>query len=86
MKDDSDLGATPVTTDVPTLDPESVRLALAAGVRSARELQMRGLIWSAVLVCQGQVQTVDKTADNAAEAPGPDMAQDITQSAFGALA
>ena len=86
LKDDSDLGATPVTTDVPTLDPESVRLALAAGVRSARELQMRGLIWSAVLVCQGQVQTVDKTADNAAEAHGQGVAQDIAQSAFGALA
>ena len=82
LKDDSDLGAIPVTVDVPTLDPESVRRALAAGARSARELQMRGLIWSAVLVCQGQVQTVD----NAAEAHGQGVAQDITQSAFGALA
>ena len=86
LKDDSDLGAIPVTVDVPTLDPDSVRLALAAGARSARELQMRGRIWSAVLVCQGRVLIVDKTADNAAEALGPAAAQDINQSTFGALA
>ena len=93
LKDDCDLGAIPVTTHVPTLGPELVRRALAAGARSARELQMRGLVGSAVLVCQGQVlavdRTVDRTVDNAleaAEVAGPTAAQDITQSAFGALA
>jgi uncharacterized protein len=82
LKDDTDLGAIPVTTDVPALDPESVRIALAAGARCARKLQMRGLIWSAVLVCQGQVMTVD----NAAEAAGLFAAQDAALAPTAALA
>jgi ApbE superfamily uncharacterized protein (UPF0280 family) len=86
LRDDSDLGTIPVTVDVPALDAESVHHALAAGARCARELQARGLIWSAALVCQGQVLTVDKTVDNAALWAGPREAQDHTVSAFGALA
>ncbi len=82
LKDDSDLGAIPVTVDVPALDRESVRRALTAGMGAARDLQSRGLLWSAVLVCQGQVATADNhpaSAGHAAEHPA-------TESAFGALA
>lgn len=83
LRDDSDLGAIPVTVDVPVLDTESVRRALTAGMCAARDLQSRGLLWSAVLVCQGQVVTGDNRA--AAAVPGA-AAQDATESAFGALA
>jgi uncharacterized protein len=74
VKDDSDLGAIPVTVDVPPLPVETVRAALAAGLRRARELQSLGLIHSAALVCQGQLAiarvagtelAVDNTAVNA---------------------
>jgi len=57
LKDDSDLGAIPVTVDVPPLEPELVSRALHAGLRRAQTLHAAGLIWSAVLVCQGQFMT-----------------------------
>jgi uncharacterized protein len=82
LKDDSDLGAIPVTVTVPVLDAESVRRALAAGALRARELQLRGLIWSAALVCQGRMMTVDNGA--AAASRGTEQAAD--QTAFLALA
>ena len=59
LKDDSDLGQIAVTVDVPRLDESAVQRALAAGQRRARELQATGLIWSAVLSCQGRYATVD---------------------------
>ncbi len=86
LKDDSDLGAIPVTVNVPALDPESVRRALTAGTCAARDLQSRGLLWSAVLVCQGQVATVDNRADRAAASVLGTAEQHATESAFGALA
>ena len=54
IRDDSDLGAMPVTVDVPRLGSDFVRRALVAGQREAASLAQRGLIESAVLVCQGQ--------------------------------
>ncbi|EJL88123.1 hypothetical protein PMI15_00863 [Polaromonas sp. CF318] len=54
LKDDSDLGTIPVTVEVPPLEPELVGRALHAGLRRAQTLRAAGLIWSAVLVCQGQ--------------------------------
>jgi hypothetical protein len=54
LRDDSDLGAIPVTVDVPPLPPAQVRAALAAGWQRARDLQAAGLIHGAALVCQGQ--------------------------------
>ena len=59
LKDDSDLGAIPVTVDVPRLDAASVQCALRRGAARARELQAAGLIHAAVLVCQGRVLTTD---------------------------
>ncbi|WP_298213355.1 UPF0280 family protein [Acidovorax sp.] len=54
VRDDSDLGAIPVTVDVPPLPAERVHRALQQGLQKAQELQTRGLIWSALLACQGQ--------------------------------
>jgi len=54
LKDDSDLGDIPVTLDVPPLAHEQVQAALRAGLKRARALQTRGLIWSAALICQGR--------------------------------
>ncbi|MEJ8812311.1 UPF0280 family protein [Variovorax ureilyticus] len=57
-KDDSDLGDLLVTRDVQTLAPAQVRRALDAGVACAQALQRVGLVWSVVLVCQGQWRMV----------------------------
>ncbi len=59
VKDGSDLGAIPVTVDVPQLPAHLVAQAIQAGTRRAEDLQRRGLIESAVLVCQGQIRIVD---------------------------
>jgi len=59
MKDDSDLGELAVTVNVPALGDRLVCDALHAGRARARELQAAGLIWSAVMVCQGWFATVD---------------------------
>jgi ApbE superfamily uncharacterized protein (UPF0280 family) len=61
LKDDTDLGDIKVTVDVPQLGDEPVRQALLAGQRRACELRAAGLIWSAVLVCQGQVMSTDES-------------------------
>lgn len=54
VKDDSDLGAIPVTVDVPALPEALVHQALAAGLEKAQELQAGGHLWCALLSCQGQ--------------------------------
>lgn len=59
LKDDSDLGALPVTVDVPPLEPQCVQRALQSGLRCAQRLQASGLIWSAALICQNQILTTD---------------------------
>jgi ApbE superfamily uncharacterized protein (UPF0280 family) len=59
LKDDTDLGAIPVTVDVPLLADIELRRALGAGRERARELRDAGLIWSAALVCQGRFATID---------------------------
>ncbi|MDT4836725.1 hypothetical protein FQZ97_704350 [compost metagenome] len=58
-KDDSDLGDTLVTVDVPPLAPAQVHHALDAGAACARMLQKRGLVWAVLLVCQGQWRRVE---------------------------
>ena len=62
LRDDSDLGAIPVTVNVPPLDIPTVQRALRAGAWRARELRAAGLIWSAALVCQGWLTTTDDEA------------------------
>jgi uncharacterized protein len=59
IKDDSDLGDLLATVNVPALEEATVRQALRAGHRRARQLQAADLIWSAVIVCQGWTTTTD---------------------------
>ncbi len=54
LKDDSDLKELAVTVDVPILPAQAVQQALRSGLRQAESLRSAGLIWAAVLVCQGQ--------------------------------
>lgn len=68
-KDDSDLGDIPVTTNVEVLAPVQVRRALEAGAACAEALQRKGLIWSAVLVCQGQWQVVQPLSSQTRATP-----------------
>lgn len=56
LKDDTDLGDLPVTCDVPPLGFAVVDTALAAGLRMAETLRARGLLWGALLTCQGRVR------------------------------
>ncbi|MDB5965125.1 MAG: hypothetical protein JWQ72_1625 [Polaromonas sp.] len=72
VKDDSDLGALPVTVDVPALEPGLVQRALHAGLRRANELRAAGLLWSAVLVCQNQIATTAQTGTRALLPPSAD--------------
>jgi ApbE superfamily uncharacterized protein (UPF0280 family) len=63
VRDDSDLGALPVTVDVPALPLSQVQTALQRGLQKAQELKAEGLLWFALLTCQGQcVATVEPTA------------------------
>jgi len=52
LRDDSDLGDRRVTVQVPPLPEALTRQALARGAALAQQLQQRGLIWAAVLMCQ----------------------------------
>ena len=55
VRDDSDLGAIPVTVGVPTLPQALVGRALHQGLQKAQELQSSGLLWFALSACQGQL-------------------------------
>jgi ApbE superfamily uncharacterized protein (UPF0280 family) len=66
LKDDSDLGAIPVTVAVPVLPSGLVQSALRAGAQRAQALQRCGLLHCAVLCCQGQVHVVGDLAPPAA--------------------
>jgi ApbE superfamily uncharacterized protein (UPF0280 family) len=64
-KDDSDLGDTLVTVDVPTLAPSQVKSALDTGAICAKVLQKGGLVWAVLLVCQGQWKLVEPLCSKA---------------------
>lgn len=55
VKDDSDLGDRLVTVNVPRLSLAERTQALHAGLQRAQDLQARGLIVAAALVCQGEL-------------------------------
>lgn len=60
VRDDSDLGGLLVTVDVPQLSGALVQTALMSGLQKAQELKSAGLLWFALLTCQGQyVVTTD---------------------------
>ena len=58
LKDDSDLGALPVTVEVGTLTPAQVEAALENGADAARRLCDRGLTAGAVLMLRGRTRVV----------------------------
>lgn len=58
VRDESDLGALPVTVEVGMLMPTQVRAALENGVCRAAELRAQGLIVAAYLQLQGQMLVV----------------------------
>lgn len=64
-KDDSDLGDIPVTVDVPPLVPSQVKSALDTGAICAKVLQKGGLVWAALLVCQGQWRLIEPLCSKA---------------------
>ena len=66
LRDDSDLGAIPVTVDVGPLSAAKVRQALENGARRATELKDKDLIVVAYLQLQGQVLVVGGTERTAA--------------------
>ena len=68
-KDDSDLGDILVTRNVGSLAPQQVRRALDAGVARAEALQRMGLVWSVVLVCQGQWRMVQPLSSQSTSLP-----------------
>jgi ApbE superfamily uncharacterized protein (UPF0280 family) len=71
LRDDTDLGAIPVTVDVPPLPADAVRAALDRGAACAQALRSRGHIAAAALVCQRRVRliTTATTAHTTARAP-----------------
>lgn len=62
LQPDSDLGDRLVTVAVPALPETVVHDALDAGEAKARELLDANLIAAAVLVCQGRVRMVGRSA------------------------
>jgi len=54
LRDDTDLGARLVTVQVGPLPAEVVAGALHQGLKKAEELRAAGLVWFALLCCQGQ--------------------------------
>ncbi|MFP5405847.1 MAG: UPF0280 family protein [Gammaproteobacteria bacterium] len=59
LKDDTDLGSRLVTYDVLPLPAAAVHEALRAGRERALQLRASGLIWSAILVCQGWFASIE---------------------------
>lgn len=58
LRDDSDLGAIPVTVSVSTLPIFAINEALSAGVARAQDLRRSGLIQAAFLSLQGESRVV----------------------------
>ena len=54
VRDDTDLGERLVTLNVPPLDPGQILIALQHGRVYAERLRQQGLIFAALLSCQGQ--------------------------------
>jgi hypothetical protein len=59
LKDDSDLGAIPVTVEVPMLGRQQVALALRAGLAHALALRDAGHINACAITCQGWMVTTE---------------------------
>jgi uncharacterized protein len=70
VRDDSDLGGLHVTVDVPALPLAQVQTALQRGLLKAQELKAGGLLWFALLACQGQYAATSDLAALEQGAPG----------------
>lgn len=64
LSPDSDLGTRLVTTDVPALPADALRVALERGVAVAQDYITRGLIVGACLASQGQKRMIGTTVTN----------------------
>jgi len=83
VRDDSDLGDRLVTVDVPPLPADRVQAALRAGWQKAQELQADGLLWGALLVCQGQsLATASAQAVLGTQAPREGAEESVVGSVF----
>ena len=71
VRDNSDLGDIPVTVDVPLLHHTQVQRALQQGLQKAQALQSQGLLWSALLTCQGQFVATTRQDDAAVLSVAP---------------
>ena len=60
LKDDTDLGAIPVTVDVPLLGRQQVAQALRAGLAHALALREAGHIHACAITCQGWMVTTER--------------------------
>ncbi|MDP6352065.1 MAG: UPF0280 family protein [Alphaproteobacteria bacterium] len=58
LRDDTDLGARPVTARVARLPAPAIGQALDSGARAAEDMSRRGLIGGACLILQGSVRVV----------------------------
>ena len=65
LRDDTDLGSLAVTVDVPRLPEALVKQALQTGRQRAQMLQDQGLIWAAMLVCQGRFELLNARVEAA---------------------
>lgn len=77
VRDDSDLGALHVTVDVPALPLAQVQTALQRGLRKAHELKAEGLLWFALLTCQGQYAVTSDAVALGGMPPGEKLRQEI---------
>jgi ApbE superfamily uncharacterized protein (UPF0280 family) len=69
LKDDTDLGALPVTVDVSPLPATAISAALASGRAEALRWRDRGLIYAAAMVLQGHVEIMPPRAERAPAVP-----------------
>ena len=83
VRDDSDLGTLAVTVDVPVLPFDSVHMALQNGLYKAQQLQSQGLLWFALLTCQGHyAATSQAPGGHLPGGPKISMLEPVTGSVF----
>jgi ApbE superfamily uncharacterized protein (UPF0280 family) len=84
LKDDSDLGDTLVTVDVPSLPQPLIDFALTRGAQTAQRLQEIGLIECAALFLQGRVRVVGIDRKGALPGSRVDITKEATCSKYAA--
>ena len=77
LRDDTDLGSRRVTVQVGPLPEGVVSGALQQGLEKAEELRSAGLVWFALLCCQGQIRATAAPATS--DGPAPPLFQALAQ-------